>query len=284
MGREKLSPHIAVFKNIMTDHLNYYGSMEKYLADKKFIFSNQKPKDWLVINYDDEALKILSGGIVSQVIKFSYKPLSKNRSIFIDDEKIYINTGVDVVELISLKDILIPGKHNYSNVMAAVGAVYAYGLSPLQIKKALPLLRGVPHRLEFVRELDGVKYYNDTAATIPDATISALNSFEQPIVLVVGGTDKNLQFSELAKAITEKAKNVVMLKGTATEKIISQMGKDFAQNLEVVDSMEKAVISARKLAEKGDVVLLSPGAASFGLFLNEFDRGEKFRDTVKKLK
>jgi UDP-N-acetylmuramoylalanine--D-glutamate ligase len=284
LGRAKLSPHIAVFKNIMRDHLNYYGTMEKYLADKKFIFSNQKPKDWLVINFDDEVLKNIYKESASQIIKFSYEPLAKSRSVFIDDEKIYLNTGVDVVELAAVSKILIPGRHNLSNVMAAISAVYAYGLSPLQIKKALPLLKGVPHRLEFVRELAGVKYYNDTAATIPDAAISALNSFEQPVVLIAGGTDKDLHFAELAKVIEEKTKAVVLLKGNATEKIINKFNKEKISEIKIADSMEEAVLEARNLASKGDVILLSPGAASFGLFLNEFDRGDKFRDAVKKLK
>ena len=136
LGREKLSPHIAVFKNIMRDHLNYYGTMEKYLADKKFIFSSQKPKDWLIINYDDETLKNISQEAVSQTVKFSYQPLSKSRSVFIEDDFIYLNTGLDVVKLIALKNITIAGRHNLSNVMAAIGAAYAYGLTPLQIKKA----------------------------------------------------------------------------------------------------------------------------------------------------
>ncbi|MDD5397251.1 MAG: UDP-N-acetylmuramoyl-L-alanine--D-glutamate ligase [Candidatus Moranbacteria bacterium] len=288
LGRAKLSPHIAVFKNIMPDHLNYYGTMEKYFQDKKYIFDNQKPKDWLVVNYDDQMLKEASKQASSQLIKFSYEPLKKSRSVFIEDDAIYLNNGIDVRKLSSLKDILIPGRHNLSNVMAAIGAVYAYGLSATEIKKALPQLKGVPHRLEFVRELGGVKYYNDTAATIPDAAISALNAFEKPIVLIAGGTDKNLDFTLFAKEILEKTKKIVLLKGNATDKLLIKLKKiadeEFLKNIETVGSMEEAITIARKKAEKGDIVVLSPGAASFGLFANEFDRGDKFRDAVKKLK
>ncbi len=222
------------------------------------------------------------------MIKFSYEPLKGSRSVFIEDEFIYLNNGIDVVKLAAVKDINIPGRHNLSNVMAAIGAVYAYGLNAAEIKKALANLKGPIHRLEFVRELAGVKYYNDTAATIPDAAISALRSFEKPIVLVAGGTDKNLDFAEFAKEICVKAKKVILLKGNATEKILHQIKKcgddSFAANIEVVESMDEAVKEARKLAEKGDVILLSPGAASFGLFANEFDRGDKFKEVVKKLK
>lgn len=288
LGRAKLSPHIAVFKNIMPDHLNYYGTMEKYLQDKKYIFSNQKSKDWLVINSDDELLLEASKDVHSQVVKFSYHPLKRSKAVFIEDDVIYLNNGIDVKKLVSIKEITIPGHHNLSNVLASIGAVYAYGLSALEIKKVLPGLKGVAHRLEFVREVGGVKFYNDTAATIPNAAISALSSFEKPIVLIAGGTDKNLDFTEYAKEILEKAKSLVLLKGNATEKLLEKLKKnadeEFLQNIETVGSMEEAVLLAQKKAEKGDVVLLSPGAASFGLFLNEFDRGDKFRDAVKKLK
>ena len=288
LGRAKLSPHIAVFKNIMKDHLNYYGTMEKYFQDKKYIFANQKPKDWLVFNYDDQALKDACKEAPSQLIKFSYEPLKKSRSVFIEDEAIYLNNGIDVKKLAAIKNILIPGKHNLSNVMAAIGAVYAYGLSDSEIKKALPQLKGVAHRLEFVRELGGVKYYNDTAATIPDAAISALNAFEKTIVLIAGGTDKNLDFGNFAQEIFEKTKNLILLSGTATDKIMEKLKKiadeDFLKEIVVVSSMHDAVSKAKQLADAGDIVLLSPGAASFGLFANEFDRGDKFREAATKLK
>ncbi|MEI8344186.1 MAG: UDP-N-acetylmuramoyl-L-alanine--D-glutamate ligase [Candidatus Moraniibacteriota bacterium] len=288
LGRAKLSPQIAVFKNLMPDHLNYYATMEKYLKDKKYIFLNQKPKDFLVLNYDDEKLKEIFKEAPSQIVKFSYEPIKKSKSVFIEDENIYLNNGIDIIKLAAVKNINIPGRHNLSNVLAAIGAVYAFGLSPLEIKKALPNLKGPAHRLEFVRELDGVKYYNDTTASIPQAAISALQAFEQPIVLIAGGTDKNLDFENFGKEILEKTKHVVLLKGNATEKIFSQIkkyaDKDFCEAIEIVDSMEKAVQLARSFAKEGEVVLLSPGAASFGLFNNEFDRGDKFRAAVKNLK
>jgi len=288
LGRAKLSPQIAVFKNLMPDHLNYYGTMEKYLKDKKYIFTNQKPKDFLIINYDDEKLKEIANQAPSQIIKFSYEPIKKSKSVFVEDESIYLNNGIDVLKLIAVKDITLAGRHNLSNVMAAIGAVYAFGLSPLEIKKALPNLKGPLHRLEFVRELLGVKYYNDTTATIPQAACLALQTFERPIILIAGGSDKNLAFEEFAQEIIKKTKRVILLEGKATEKLLFQLKKYgdeiFLASLEIVDSMEKAVSLARKFAEKGDIVLLSPGAASFGLFNNEFDRGEKFREAVRGLK
>ena len=139
-----------------------------------------------------------------------------------------------------------------------------------------------------VRELKGIKYINDSAATTPEAAISALNSFSEPVILICGGADKNLNMAELGKEICVKAKGVVFLKGQATDKIIAGMKKTDAcidtENLKIVESMDKAVELAKSVAQEGDAVLLSPGAASFGLFLNEFDRGDKFKEAVSKLK
>lgn len=286
LGRAEISPRIAVLKNIMRDHLNYYKTMDAYIADKRFIFENQKPGDFLVANWDDPLVREAASKAPSQLLKFSYAPLSDARAVFIDGENMYASDGLDTQKIAALQDISIPGRHNLSNVMAAVGAALAYGINTKVIAKALPQLSGVPHRLEFVRDLGGVRYYNDTAATIPDAAISALEAFSEPLILIAGGTDKELEFAALAQKITEKTKAVVLLKGNATEKIISELKKaGFAtEGLMVALSMEEAVFRATELAARGDVVLLSPGAASFGLFANEFERGEKFRSAVKMLK
>lgn len=151
-------------------------------------------------------------------------------------------------------------------------------------------LKGIPHRLEFVRELRGVRYYNDTAATIPQAAISAINSFEgKEVILIAGGADKNLDFSELAKEIVERSKGIIFLAGDATDKLILEIRKNLPEEdrnnkFIIVDSMDKAVEFASRSAQKDDVVLLSPGAASFGLFANEFERGDRFRKAVNDLK
>lgn len=288
LGRAKLSPHIAVFKNIMPDHLNYYKTMEKYFSDKKYIFSNQKSKDWLIFNGDDTLLCQAAEETKSQVMRFSFHEIAGSKGIFIEDEKLYLNDGIDIKKLANVADIPIPGRHNLTNVMAAVGAVHAFGLTIAQIKKALPSLKGVLHRLEFVRELKGVKYYNDTAATIPDAAISALDAFDKKVILIAGGADKELIFQDFSVKIGEKVKGLVLFKGAATEKIMQELKKTNAKNLldslAIVDNMPEAVDIATKLAQKDDVIVLSPGAASFGIFANEFDRGDQFREYVNKLR
>lgn len=287
LGRYKLSPQVAVFKNMLRDHLNYYKTMEAYMNDKKNIFLFQKPTDSLVINEDDELVREVAREAKSQLFRFSYNPIVKNKSVFIENDAIFLNNGIDVKKLINLSDVKIPGRHNLSNVMAAISACYAFGISTAEIKKAVANLKGVPHRLEFVREFAGVRFYNDTAATIPDATISALNSFESPIVLIAGGTNKGLDFSDLGYEITRKTKKTILLKGNATEDLLIKIKKNNpvkGEEIEIVDSMEEAIRKALEVSVAGDVVLLSPGAASFGLFLNEFDRGDKFKEAVDKLK
>lgn len=289
IGRDKLSPHIAVIKNILGDHLNYYKTMENYVRDKKNIFLYQKKSDWLVLNDDDEVVRSFSAESVSQIIRFSRSPIRSGPSIYTEENAIYLNNGIDVKKLINLSDIRIRGEHNISNMMAAIGAAYSAGLSADEIKLTLPSLKGLSHRLEFVRETGGIRFYNDTAATIPDAVSSALNSFSEPIVLIAGGMDKKLNFEKLAKDIILKTKEVVFLKGSATEKILEQLKKipDAAEKIKnpsVTDSMDEAVNLAFQKAQRGEVVLFSPGAASFNLFDNEFDRGDKFKEAVKKIR
>lgn len=289
LGRNKISPHIAVITNIFPDHLNYYKTMEEYIADKKYIFSNQKPEDFCVINRDNEYIQKMEPEIKSQVIKFSKESLSDGKAVCLKDGAIYLNNGTEEKKVLEASELKIKGRHNISNVMAAIGVGLAMEIKIEAMKKALVNFQGISHRLEFVRELNGVKYYNDTSATTPESAMAGINSFSESIVLIAGGSDKNLNMSELAKTILEKARAVVFLKGTGTDKIILAMknilgeeGKN--KEFKIVDSMEKAVELAKMEAKAGEVVLLSPGAASFGLFANEFDRGDKFREAVKKLK
>jgi UDP-N-acetylmuramoylalanine--D-glutamate ligase len=285
LGRAGLSPHIAVMTNIHQDHLNYYGTMEKYIADKEFIFSSQKAEDYTILNYDDESILKIIGKIKSKKIFFSALKSSLDSSIFIEKGKINYKKNGEISEICDLSDIGLRGGHNLYNVLAAVGATVAFGIAPEKICEAIKNFKGVPHRLEFVREIDKVKYINDTTATVPDAAIAGINSFSKTIILIAGGADKNMDFKEFAKNISEKVKKVILLKGEATEKIKSELKKINAEKMidSEFDSMEKAVIRAKNISGPADVVLLSPGAASFGLFLNEFDRGEKFREAVGEL-
>lgn len=289
LGRHKLSPHVAVITNIYPDHLNYYKSMSEYIADKKYIFANQSAKDFCVINADDPDVAGMEPEIKSQVVKFSKNKINAGQSVFQSEGAIYLNDGIDEKKIIDISDIPVRGEHNISNMMAAITAVSLYSIDLRTIKKTLENFCGVPHRLELVRELDDIKYINDTAATTPESAISGINSFSEPIILICGGSDKNLDVRELGKLISEKVKGAIFLKGAATDKMIEAIKNNLSQEdknkeFTIVDSMDKAVEVARGEAKAGDVVLLSPGAASFGMFQNEFDRGDKFKEAVKALK
>lgn len=287
LGKNKMSPYIAVVTNIYPDHLNYYKTIESYVADKKNIFLYQKKENSLILNVDDEIVKSFEAEAKSRVLKFSKNKISQGRGVYLENENIYFNDGVDEKKILEKKELKIKGEHNLHNIMAAlaVGAELKIELSVL--KKAVSQFQGVEHRLELVKEINGIKYINDTAATIPQAGIFALNSFVDPIILICGGSSKNLDMEKFGEEILRKAKGVVFLKGLATDKIISAMKKvdnDLdVEKLQIVETMEKAVELASSVAKKGDVILLSPGAASFGLFANEFDRGNKFKEIVANL-
>ncbi|MFA5994662.1 MAG: UDP-N-acetylmuramoyl-L-alanine--D-glutamate ligase [Parcubacteria group bacterium] len=284
LGRYGLSPEIAVLTNVFQDHLNYYRDMEEYLADKKYIYSSQKTTDFCVVNWDDERLMGLDSGIGSQVIGFSQHSLDQDRAVYVEQGAIYSRHEGNMEKIIDLAEIKIKGAHNISNILASVGVAQALHIDAQTIRKGILAFTGLPHRLEFVRELDGVKYYNDTAATSPDGAISGIQSFTESIVLISGGSDKNLVMTELAQVIKEKIQKIVFLQGAGTDKIISALragGRN--EEFQVVDSMDAAVARAKEIAVSGEVILLSPGTASFGLFLNEFDRGDKFKKIVKEL-
>jgi UDP-N-acetylmuramoylalanine--D-glutamate ligase len=288
LGRIGRSPHIAVFTNIFPDHLNYYKSMDAYVKDKKYVFASQKEKDWLVFNYDDERLTSEVVEACSRGIAFSKNALEDGRGVFVSDGAICVRLSETEERVMDLAELRIRGEHNVGNVLAAVGGALAYGVPTKAIRKALAGFSGIPHRLELVGEKNGVKYYNDTAATVPEAAISALYSFDEPVVLIAGGSNKGLEFAAFGEAIARKTKNAVFLKGEATEKLLQAIRKSLPEDRKdkvfpVVESMEEAVGQASLLAEPGGVVLLSPGATSFGLFKNEFDRGERFRAAVKEL-
>jgi len=289
LGRHKLSPKVAVITNIYPDHLNYYKSMEEYLNDKKYIFKNQTASDWCIINQDDAKLDSLESEITSQIVKFSKNKINSGRAVYTMDGAIYFNNGIDEKKIVDIANIKLVGSHNWENIMAAIATVSIYDIDVKIIKKTIENFSGVPHRLELVRELDGVRYVNDTAATTPESAIFGLNAYSEPIILICGGSDKNLDVAEFGAEIVKKAKGVIFLKGAATEKIVTAIKDNLPElekfkSFEVVDSMAKAVELARSEATLGDIVLLSPGAASFGMFQNEFDRGDKFKEAVRALK
>jgi UDP-N-acetylmuramoylalanine--D-glutamate ligase len=288
LARIKRSPHIAVLTNIYPDHLNYYQTMEAYVADKKNILAFQQAKDVLVANFDDATVRMLAQDAAGTIIWFSQGGEIDGDGVWVRDESIWMRKQGEEKELLPLAQIPLAGGHNIANVLAAVAATLAAGLTWQQIVAGIRSFPGVPHRLEYVRERNDVRYYNDTAATIPEAAIAALRAFSDPVILIAGGSDKRLEFQALAEEILTRSKDVIFFKGEATDKLLQGIKACLPENekkrvFEVVETMEAAVALASGKAVSGDVVLLSPGAASFGIFKNEFDRGEQFCKAVRAL-
>jgi len=262
LKKHKKSPHIAIITNIMPDHLNRHKGMRDYIEAKKLIFKFQKPEDLLILNKDDKVVRGFAKETKAQVIFYSKKQAVRY-----------------------LKHTKLLGEHNLSNISAAATVAKLFKIPSLSIKKILENFKGIEGRLEFVRAIKGVKYYNDTTATTPEATIAALKSFnpaaagQANIILISGGTDKNLDFKKLAEEISKRVKSLILLPGTATRKIEKAI-RPRQFSIIKVNSMKHAVNEASERAGKGDIVLLSPGCASFGLFQHEFDRGKQFQIKV----
>jgi UDP-N-acetylmuramoylalanine--D-glutamate ligase len=302
LGEAQLSPQYACVTNLSPDHLDRYGSMAAYAEAKKQILAHQQPGDVVVLNYDDQLQYQWAADAPGDIVWFARRQEEydlHDRPVMIYGETgvLWLDASVPhdqpmmIEKVIAPEDIGLPGQHNRANVAAAAALAKSFGVANEHIRQAIRNFAGVEHRLEFVRELGGVRYINDTTATAPEATIAALHSFTAPVVLICGGADKNLPFDDLAHAIVERAKAVVLLNGTATPKLIDQLrnvsSEKFStrsfQSSIVHDDFAEAIEAARRLAEPGDIVLLSPGCASFGMFLNEFHRGDEFKRIVNQL-
>jgi UDP-N-acetylmuramoylalanine--D-glutamate ligase len=278
----KKSPGLAVFTNLHPDHLNYYKNMESYLEDKKYLFRYQKAGDTLVANFDNAYVREAAQDAPGRVLFFS-RHEGEGIAAWAQDDMLFIRGGEAAKVLMPLERLGLLGGHNVENALAAALAALASGIAPKEVRRGLESFPGVPHRLERVGELQGALYYNDSAATIAEAALSALESFpEQNIVWIGGGSDKAVPLEALGRKVAERAKAAILFAGAGSDKLLSAMEKaGLKEKPCVVASMAEALERAQALAEPGDVVLLSPGTASFGVFRNEFDRGDQFREQVK---
>ncbi len=308
LAKHKKSPQVAVLTNIMPDHLNRYESMEEYIADKKIIFRFQSPKDFLILNFDDETVKSFAGEAKSKVYYYSKNnseaitellnpPVKTSQEAriggHVSDGKIYF--GADKEKITEISSIKLVGQHNLNHILAALTVARIFDVPAKDIKKTLKDFAGLEGRIQLIKEFGGVKYFNDTTATIPEATIAAINTLSsnyglapKRLILIAGGADKNLNFEKLAQLLAEKAKAIALLKGTATKELENALMRHLPPerknlSMEKFGDMEEAVCFASSLAKRGDIVLLSPACASFGLFRHEFERGQKFNQAVEKI-
>lgn len=261
-GNAELSPHISIFTSFLPDHLNYYqGSMERYFADKAQIFNHQKKEDFLLCT------RAVRDSITAYGTE---KPKST--------EIIYSKADFPK----NWKTKLL-GEHNIENVAGAIVAARLLHVPEKIIKKTVESFIGVPGRMELVATKKGVKYYNDTAATAVRAASLSIKTLggKNNVILLAGGADKNAEYNELVEVMKGKVKKLILFAGSATDKIMPLLPKKLPTV--VVQSMKEAFARVGEVVKRGDIVLLSPGAASFGVFKNEFDRGDQFVASVQKL-
>ncbi len=283
----EISPSIAVVTNIYPDHLNFHSSYEEYQEAKKNIFIHQDANEKVILNYDNEITRTFVNDVKSNVIFFSSKEKLSNGYIYDKDDGFikYINNGF-IENIISKADIKVKGIHNYENICVALAATDTIVDRKKQIE-AIKNFKGVEHRLEYVKTINGVKYYNDSIGTSPASTIAGLNSFDENIILIAGGSDKGLDYTEIGKKIAEKVSTLILTGPTSEkiEKATKDALKDDMNQINIINcaNLEEAVLTAKNVAVENDIVLLSPASASFDAFKNFIERGNKFKELVNKL-
>lgn len=284
MGME-VSPDISVITNITPNHLNIHKDYEEYIDAKKNIFKYQNKDGIVVLNNDNEITKACKNEAEGKVILFSSKEKLED-GIILDNNIIKICQDKLRRHILNTNDVILRGKHNYENACAAIAATLSL-VEPEKAVKVIKEFKGVEHRLELVRELNGVKWYNDSIGSSPTRTIAGLNSFEERITLIAGGYDKNLDYTPLAAPILEKVDNLVLI-GQTAGKIFEAVKEECEKqnksiNICMCETLEDAVLTAKKVTKQGDIVLLSPASASFDMFKDFADRGNKFKELVNNL-
>ena len=273
------SPHIAVITNITPNHLDWHTDYNEYIESKKNIFRHQKDGDRVVLNFDNDITRSFADEAKNSMY-FSRKS-DLERGVCLEDGFIVLKDGRNTKKILSVGDIKIPGMHNVENYMAAIAAVFEY-VSTDTINYVAKNFGGVPHRIELVRELDGVKYYNDSIASSPARTTAGLKSFNQKVILIAGGYDKKIPFDDFGAVVNEHVKELVLV-GVTSEKIENAVKNASNYNglkIHRKTDFKDAVVTARSCAKDGDVVILSPACASFDLFKNFEQRGNCFKEIV----
>jgi UDP-N-acetylmuramoylalanine--D-glutamate ligase len=275
---KKYSPHVALFTNFMEDHLDYYADMNAYFRDKSVLYRFQKRGDILVINRDDAVYRRVRPAAGVELVSFGLEAGFYTAGSFVADGRIYFKRGKTTDYICEVKEVRLPGVHNLSNVLASVAVTRAVGVPPRAVASKIRDFRGIDHRLEYVGSSGGIRFYNDSAATVPAATVRALSSFEGFLTLIAGGSDKNLDLRDLVGAINNRVDHLVLLSGSGTERLVSS---GLSHDCSIHGSLEAAFDEAVSHTKKGGCVLLSPGFASFGMFKNEFHRGNEYKDLVR---
>jgi UDP-N-acetylmuramoylalanine--D-glutamate ligase len=281
----KISPDIAVVTNVTPNHLDIHSSYQEYIDAKTNIFKHQNDQGIVVLNYDNDITKDFAKQAKGKVIYFSSQ-LKLDDGYILDNQIIKSCQNGLRRHLLDTKDVILRGRHNYENICTALAATESLVDIDTQIR-AVSKFKGVEHRIEYIREIDGVKWYNDSVASSPTRTIVALDSFQEKIVLIAGGYDKHLEYEPLAKPIVDHVSTLILL-GQTAEKIDKAVRRQLEKENKTLpiyrcNSLEETIRIAKEQAKPGEIVILSPASASFDMFKNAVERGKIFKELVHKL-
>ncbi|MEA4812795.1 MAG: UDP-N-acetylmuramoyl-L-alanine--D-glutamate ligase [Anaerolineaceae bacterium] len=281
------APQVAAVLNLTPNHLDRHGSMEAYAAAKGRILAFQHAGDLAVLNREDEGSWKLGQHLKSDLISFGFrKPEGQQNGTYVEKEHIYLQIGRERIKVMPLEWINLKGRYNQANVLAACAIAAGASMALPAMQMGVEGFSGVPHRMEFVRSFKGADWYNNSIATAPERTLATLDTFEQPIVLLLGGRDKNLPWNKLAEACRKRVSRVILF-GEMADLVAEAIGpKHRGQHLQSVvkcKTLEEAIKTAANQVVEGDVVLLSPGGTSFDAFKDFEERGEMFRKWVNEL-
>lgn len=274
-------PKISLILNITEDHLDWHGSFNNYLEAKKKVFKNQTQEDYTILNYDDKILRSFQEEIKSNIVWFSLESKLR-RGIFIKNGNIIINLEGEEVNFLSTDKLLLKGKHNLENILASIAVSILMEVPLNNIKETIINFKGVEHRLEFVGEKAGRKFYNDSKGTNIMSSLKAIGAIDGPITLIAGGYDKGIEFDEYIKGFNGKVETMILL-GQTSNKLYKTAKKYNFNDVFLVESIDEAVNLAFNISETGSSILLSPACASWGMFKNFEERGKLFKDKVHSL-
>ncbi len=281
LGPTGRAPAVSVVTNISPNHIDWHGTMASYVAAKRHIIANQSPGDTVVLNHDDPVLREWAADCAASVIPFS-TAAEPAEGVFVRDGALVARLGGVETHVLDVADMRLPGAHNVANAAAAVAACAAVGADLAEVGRRLCAFEGAEHRLEFVLEVGGVRYYNDSKATTPESAVAALRAFDEPTVLILGGRDKGVEYDDLAAEAA--GCRAVVLVGEMADRLDALLAKrapEVARGR--ANSFEDAVDAAASLARPGDVVLLSPACTSYDMFKNFEERGRLFKELVARL-
>lgn len=274
-------PRVSAILNFTPDHLNRHHTMEAYIEAKENIAKNQTEKDTCVLNYEDDVTRAFGENIKSKVLYFSSQRILEE-GIYLENGQIVLAMNGEKTPVCHVDELNILGTHNHENAMAAAGMAAAYGVPVDVIRRTLKEFQGVEHRIEYVAEKNGVVYYNDSKGTNPDAAIKGIQAMNRPTVLIGGGYDKDSAYDEWIDSFDGKVKKLVLL-GATRDKIAETARAHGFEDIEMADTFEEAFAKCVENAKPGDAVLLSPACASWGMFKNYEERGDKFKELVNNL-